>query len=142
MKQKKQTIETTMESLYGEDYKIHIEIGKKFWVLFPKNHPVAMLTHQCEHIIKMTFYRSEHWFYKVVGFDEVPEQCFHEDSLLPQLMYPTELNPKKDIPKFANRKYAEQKYRFNDRHTNIIDWDNSEYTDTDIDLSSIFYLKK
>lgn len=126
---KKRVFDTTLINLFGEDdYKNHIYVGRHFWYSFHKNTDEYILTQQTFSKLCVTFIRGDVMFYVLEGY---PEREFSTkmDSVMCRFLILDELDPHKEM-----KLNDIDMYRFDDRFTNILNFDN-----TDIDVADDYY---
>lgn len=127
---KKKIIKTDLISLFGKkDASDHVFIGRKFWYDFTSTSKEFLLAKKNLLRLTITYIRSGVYFYTL---DDVPEVEFHCDanSAMGLMMIVDELDPIKEMTNWEDL----TKYRFDDRITKIINFDNS-----DIDISENYY---
>jgi hypothetical protein len=128
---KKKIIQTDLLSLFGKkDASNHVFVGRKFWYYFASTSNEFLLTQKNLLRFTITHIRSGVYFYTL---DDVPEVEFHceQGSAIGLLMIVDELDPIKEM---SNWNADLTKYRFDDRITKIINFDNS-----DIDIPEDYY---
>jgi hypothetical protein len=128
---KKRIIKTDLLSLFGrKDASNHVWIGRKFWYYFPHLSDEFLLTGKYLLRFTITYIRSNVYFYVL---DDYPEIEFHctADSAIGLLMMVDELDPIKEM---SNWNVDLTKYRFDDKITKIVNFDNS-----DIDIPEDYY---
>lgn len=127
---KKKIIRTDLLSLFGrKDASNHVFVGRKFWYYFASTSDEFLLAKK--HLLRFTIthIRSGVYFYIL---DDAPEVEFHcdKDSAIGVLMIVDELDPIKEM---SNWNVDLTKYRFDDKITKIVNFDNS-----DVDISEYF----
>lgn len=127
---KKKIIKTDLLSLFGiKDANNHVFVGRKFWHFFASTSKEFLLVKKNFLRFTITHIRSGVYFYTL---DDAPEVEFHCDkgSAIGLTMIVDELDPIKEMVNWENV----TKYRFDDRITKIINFDNS-----DIDVPEDYY---
>ena len=94
-KVQKYRVSTRLESLFGNKYKNHIIVGKKFWWFFDCNTQIFKLTQQHWNKLEITYIRSGVVFYAVENV--TGEFHFDIDSIMAMQLEPEFLDPKKDL---------------------------------------------
>lgn len=121
-KVKKYNVTTQLSGLFGENYKEHIQVGKKFWWFFDDNSQVFKLTNQHWNKLEITYIRAGVVFYTIENIDG--EYHFEIDSIMAMGLEPEFLDPQKDLGTIID--YLEMFY-FNSERTQIINFENTEY---------------
>lgn len=121
-KVKKYNVTTQLSGLFGENYKEHIQVGKKFWWFFDGNSQVFKLSNQHWNKLEITYIRSGVVFYTIENVDG--EFHFEIDSIMAMGLEPDVLDPQKELG--ATIEHLEMFY-FNSERTQIINFENTEY---------------
>lgn len=119
---KKYNVTTRLESLFGKNYKEHIQVGKKFWWFFDGNSQVFKLTQQYWNKLEITYIRAGVVFYTIENIDD--EYHFEIDSIMAMQLEPEFLDPQNDLG--ATIDHLEMFY-FKSEKTQIINFENTEY---------------
>ena len=130
---KKKIIKTDLLSLFGrKDAHNHVWVGRKFWYCFSHLSDEFLLTRKYLLRFTITYIRSNVYFYVLDGSPEIEFHCT-ADSAIGLLMMVDELDPIKEM---SNWNVDLTKYRFDDKITKIVNFDNS-----DVDISEYFYFE-
>ena len=121
-KVRKYNVMTQLAGLFGDNYKEHIQVGKKFWWLFDGNSQVFKLTNQYWNKLEITYIRAGVVFYTVENIDG--EYHFEIDSIMAMGLEPEFLDPQKELG--ATIEHLEMFY-FKSEKTQIINFENTEY---------------
>ena len=130
MKVKKTSLSTQLVDLYGRDkYQSHIEIGREYWWCWPTNSDVYRHTHQTWNKIRITYQRAGASFYVLTDFPDYPEHYFDDNTIFAETLEFAQIDPMKDVDwgeRNKSKEYLEKRYRFYDKRTEVLNWDNSE----------------
>lgn len=121
-KVRKYNVTTQLAGLFGDNYKQHIQVGKKFWWLFDCNSQVFKLTNQYWNKLEITYIRAGVVFYTIENIDG--EFHFEIDSIMAMGLEPEVLDPQKELG--ATIEHLEMFY-FKSEKTKIINFENTEY---------------
>ena len=116
---KPKTLSTKMKDLYGvNEYHNHINVGDEFWT---DADFIQELTNRKWNKIHVTYVRSGAMFFTIEDSD-VPEQYMGTKSFVAAVMIKAKINPYMEFPDREDI----NNYRFDDRFTKVINFDNRE----------------
>ena len=121
-KVRKYNVTTQLSGLFGENYKKHIQVGKKFWWFFDGNSQVFKLTNQHWNKLEITYIRAGVVFYTIGNVDG--EYHFEIDSIMAMGLEPEFLDPQKELGSIIDNL---EMFHFNSERTQIINFENTEY---------------
>ena len=115
-------ITTTLEGLFGKNYKDHIQISKKYWWFFGENSQVYKQTHQHWNKLEITYIRSGVVFYIVENVEA--EYHFELESIMAMQIEPEFFDPVEELGKKIDDL---SDLFFNSERTVIVNFENSKY---------------
>ena len=128
---KAKTLSTIMKDLYGvNEYHKYIHVGDEFWSDAPF---IQELTNKKWNKIRVTYIRSGVMFFTIEDTD-IPEQYIPTKSFAAAIMIKAKIDPHKEFPYRDDLDY----YRFDDKFTEVVNFDNRENKEIDDEYELLF----
>ena len=121
------TCGTTLADLYGSlKYLDNISVGKKYWFFFPDNSSIyKTIPNDGKPLkIRITFIRSNYYFYDFPDCPELPEDAFPGGSFMARQLIVAELDPERDLRPQWGKLLDTWHPKFDDSITKVINYDN------------------